>query len=87
MNQLSKKESNKLLKRKKIIESASQLFSRMNYHEVMMEDVAKQAAIAKGTVYNYFETKEDLYFSIMKLRKRVKRPPSASWSRKTCLFN
>jgi uroporphyrinogen-III synthase len=68
MNQLSKKENNKLLKRNKIIESASQLFSQMSYHEVMMEDVAKQAAIAKGTVYNYFETKEDLYFSIMKLR-------------------
>jgi uroporphyrinogen-III synthase len=68
MNQPSKKESNKLLKRKKIIESASRLFSQMSYHEVMMEDVAKQAEIAKGTVYNYFETKEDLYFSIMKLR-------------------
>jgi AcrR family transcriptional regulator len=62
MNQLSKKENNKLQKQKKIIESASQLFSRMNYHEVMMEDVAKQASIAKGTVYNYFNTKEDLYF-------------------------
>ena len=48
MNQLSKKENNKLLKRNKIIESASQLFSQMSYHEVMMEDVAKQAAIAKG---------------------------------------
>ena len=68
MNQTSKKESNKILKRKKIIDSASQLFSQMSYHEVMMEDVAKRAAIAKGTVYNYFETKEDLYFSIMKLR-------------------
>ena len=68
MNQLSKKENNKLQKQKKIIESASQLFSRMNYHEVMMEDVAKQASIAKGTVYNYFNTKEDLYFSIMKVR-------------------
>jgi uroporphyrinogen-III synthase len=68
MNQPTKKETNKLLKRKKIIESASLLFSQLNYHEVMMEDVAKKAAIAKGTVYNYFETKEDLYFSIMKLR-------------------
>ena len=68
MNRQSKKESNKLLKKKKIIESASQLFSQMGYHEVMMEDVARKAEIAKGTVYNYFETKEDLYFSIMKLR-------------------
>ena len=34
----------------------------------MMEDVAKLCSIAKGTVYNYFSSKEELYFSIMKLR-------------------
>ncbi len=55
-------------KRDKIIEAAAQLFSGKNYHEVMMEDVAKLASIAKGTLYNYFESKEDLYFSIMVLR-------------------
>jgi uroporphyrinogen-III synthase len=68
MNLPSKKENNKLLKRKKIVESAAKLFSQKSYHEVMMEDVAKLASIAKGTVYNYFETKEDLYFSIMNMR-------------------
>ncbi len=55
----------KNLTRKKIIDSASQLFSQNNYHEVMIEDVAKNADIAKGTVYNYFESKEELYFSII----------------------
>jgi uroporphyrinogen-III synthase len=64
----SKKENKKNLKIKKIIESASLLFSRNNYHEVMMEDVAKLSSIAKGTVYTYFSSKEELYFSIMKLR-------------------
>jgi len=58
----------KSYKRKKIIESAAKLFSKKNYHEVMMEDVAKLSSIAKGTVYNYFNSKEELYFSIMKLR-------------------
>jgi uroporphyrinogen-III synthase len=62
------KETRKNLKRKKIIESAFQLFSRKSYHEVMMEDVARLSSIAKGTVYNYFSSKEELYFSIMKLR-------------------
>ena len=68
MNQLSKKESNKLLKRKRIIDSASLLFSQMSYHEVMMEDVARMIDVAKGTVYNYFTSKEELYFSIMSTR-------------------
>ncbi len=61
-------ENKKELKRKRIIESAAKLFSQKSYHEVMMEDVAKLSLIAKGTVYNYFESKEELYFSIMKQR-------------------
>jgi uroporphyrinogen-III synthase len=64
----TKKENNKQLKRTKIIEAASILFSRKSYHEVMMEEVAKLASIAKGTVYNYYSSKEELYFSIMKGR-------------------
>ncbi len=55
-------------KRQRIIESAALLFSKKNYHEVMMEDVAKLSSIAKGTVYNYFSSKEELYFSIMQMR-------------------
>ncbi|MFO7448384.1 MAG: uroporphyrinogen-III synthase [Ignavibacteriaceae bacterium] len=62
------KENKKSLKRKRILEAASGLFSRKKYHEVMVDEVAKLASIAKGTVYNYFSSKEDLYFSIMKMR-------------------
>jgi len=65
---VTNKDNKKSLKRKKIIESAFQLFSRKSYHEVMMEDVARLSSIAKGTVYTYFSSKEELYFSIMKLR-------------------
>ncbi len=63
-----KRESRKNLKRERIIETAFELFSKKNYHEVMMEDVAKLTDVAKGTVYNYFSSKEELYFSIMKQR-------------------
>ena len=63
-----RRERKKNLKREKIIETAFELFSQKNYHEVMMEDVAKLTSVAKGTVYNYFRSKEELYFSIMKQR-------------------
>lgn len=55
----------KIQKREKIIDAAAELFSKKNYHEVMMDDVAKQISVAKGTLYNYFSSKEDLYFTIM----------------------
>ncbi|MFO7524539.1 MAG: TetR/AcrR family transcriptional regulator, partial [Ignavibacteriaceae bacterium] len=59
------KNTRKAKKREKILEVAANLFSRKNYHEVMMDDVARLTDIAKGTVYNYFESKEELYFAIM----------------------
>lgn len=63
-----RREKKKNIKREKIIETAFELFSQKSYHEVMMEDVAKLTSVAKGTVYNYFSSKEELYFSIMKQR-------------------
>ena len=65
MIEVQKKENRKKFKQEKIINAAAELFARKNYHEVMMEDVAKLVSVAKGTVYNYFNSKEDLYFSIM----------------------
>ncbi len=59
------KQEVKNLKRKRILDSAALLFSQKNYHEVMVDDVARLAKIAKGTVYNYFASKEELYFSII----------------------
>jgi len=52
-------------KREKMLEVAAELFSKKNYHEVMMDDVARLTDVAKGTVYNYFTSKEELYFTIM----------------------
>ncbi len=47
-----------------ILEAAAQLFSRRHYHEVRMEDIADQAKVAKGTLYRYFDDKEDLYLAL-----------------------
>jgi uroporphyrinogen-III synthase len=63
--QVSRREQLKIEKKVRILDAAALLFSRRQYHEVMIEDVARIASIAKGTVYNYFSSKEDIYFSIM----------------------
>src|SRR5690606_38773436 len=52
-------------KRERMLEVAAELFSKRNYHEVMMDDVARLTDVAKGTVYNHFSSKEELYFTIM----------------------
>jgi uroporphyrinogen III methyltransferase/synthase len=63
-----KREIKRERKREKILEAAAELFSTKHYHEVMMDDVAKLISVAKGTVYNYFTSKEELYFAIMSTR-------------------
>ncbi len=52
----------------RIISSASSLFAQKDFQRVCMEDVAIAAKVGKGTLYNYFKSKEDLYFSILHSR-------------------
>ena len=50
-------------KRQKIMQSAIKVFSRKGYSPAALDEVAKGAGIAKGTLYLYFHNKEDLFHS------------------------
>ncbi|MGA2584150.1 MAG: TetR/AcrR family transcriptional regulator [Tepidisphaeraceae bacterium] len=52
-------------KRRAIIQAAAKLFSEQPFHKVRLDDVASAAGIGKGTVYIYFKSKEDLYYSLV----------------------
>ncbi|MGD0089298.1 MAG: TetR/AcrR family transcriptional regulator [Planctomycetota bacterium] len=43
-----------------ILEAAARLFRQKRFHEVLMEDVAGAAGVAKGTIYRFYRTKEAL---------------------------
>ena len=47
-----------------ILQTAARLFGQKRFHEVLMEDVAAGAGIAKGTIYRFYRTKEHLYADI-----------------------
>ena len=55
-------------KYERIISNASLLFARSDFQNVCMEDVASASKVGKGTLYNYFKSKDDLYFSILHYR-------------------
>lgn len=48
-----------------ILKEAEKIFSEKGYYKARMEDIARSAKIAKGTVYLYFKSKEDLFTSII----------------------
>lgn len=51
-------------KRELIREAAIQVFSEKGYHEARADEIAQAAGVAVGTIYNYFENKEDILFDI-----------------------
>jgi TetR/AcrR family fatty acid metabolism transcriptional regulator len=50
-------------KQEEILAAASKIFAARQYHEVLCDEIAAEAGVGKGTIYRYFRTKEDLYFS------------------------
>lgn len=51
-------------KRKFIIETAATVFAKYGFHKTVMQDISNEAKIGKGTIYEYFATKEELFYSI-----------------------
>lgn len=58
---LSRREREKLAQRQDILAAALDLFSRKGYRNVSMREIAERAEFAIGTLYKFFEHKEDLY--------------------------
>ena len=52
-------------KRLKILLAAARLFATQPFHKVLLSEVAEGAGVGKGTLYTYFKSKEDLYFSVL----------------------
>jgi AcrR family transcriptional regulator len=52
-------------KRRRIIETASRVFAERDYHAVTMDEIAQRSGVGKGTLYRYFDSKEDLFIALM----------------------
>lgn len=58
------KERRKKEKRDLILNTAVQIFSEKGLHNTRISDIAKNANIAHGLIYHYFEDKDDILVSI-----------------------
>ncbi len=47
-----------------ILDAAVKTFSRTGYHRTRVSDIAREAGVADGTVYIYFDNKEDILISL-----------------------
>jgi AcrR family transcriptional regulator len=47
-------------RRRQILETAFEIFSKKGYNATKVSDIAAQAGVSQGTIYWYFDSKEDL---------------------------
>jgi len=58
-------DSEKDERKQQILKAAASLFAASGFEQISMAEVAQNAGIAKGTVYLYFKTKEDLFLALL----------------------
>ncbi len=54
----------KLERRQAILVAALELLARADYQEINIASIAKKAGLAKGTIFLYFRTKEELFLQL-----------------------
>jgi AcrR family transcriptional regulator len=78
------RETKKLATRQQIADVAMRFFAERGFDRVTVAEVAAAAGVSEKTVYNYFPTKEDLFYDEIPERARAlasairERPPGES---------
>jgi AcrR family transcriptional regulator len=62
---ISRKEREYLIHREEILSAAEKVFAAKGFFPTTMSDIAREAEFGTGTLYNYFKSKEDLYFTLI----------------------
>ncbi len=64
-------------RRTQILDAATRVFASKGFNRATIRDVARDAGVADGTIYNYFANKTDLLFGLLdRLNDTERRPAS-----------
>jgi len=76
---LGRKEKEHRTRRRDILDAALKLFSRKGYSGTSISEIAQASEFSVGSIYNFFETKENLYLTIVeeKFRETSRRMSDA----------
>lgn len=61
----SVREESRAVYRQAIMDAAIRIFGRTGFSATKIADIAVEAGVATGTLYNYFSSKEDIFRSIL----------------------
>jgi AcrR family transcriptional regulator len=57
----------KIRAKKRIVEAAITVFAEKGFHQAKMTDIAKKLGVSKGTIYQYFKSKEELFLAVVQI--------------------
>ena len=69
MEIVSKRKDNE--KHHRIIEAATKVFAKNGFYQSKIAQIAKEAGVADGTIYIYFENKDDILISLFEEQMKV----------------
>ncbi|WP_082546803.1 TetR/AcrR family transcriptional regulator [Rhizobium sp. Root483D2] len=58
-------------KREQIIEGAKRVFMSVGFDAASMNDITREAGVSKGTIYVYFQNKEDLFSAMIEKERAI----------------
>lgn len=64
-NTTARRERERLSRRELILEAARDLFLENGIHATGVDDIAAQCELAKGTIYRYFTSKDEIAFALL----------------------
>jgi AcrR family transcriptional regulator len=71
----------------RILDAAAALILRWGYNKTTLDDISRQAGVAKGTIYLHWKTREELFAALTKreklemaadLKQRIERDPEGA---------
>lgn len=65
MTALPKRQQNRILRERRILDAALTIFSGKGFVGASMDDIAAEAGISKPTLYQYFASKDELFTAMM----------------------
>ena len=51
-------------KREEIVSACEQLYQTMSFREITLKEISKITSFSRPTIYNYFETKEEIFLAL-----------------------
>ncbi|MCC6093799.1 MAG: TetR/AcrR family transcriptional regulator [Eubacterium sp.] len=58
-------------RKEEIIDACDKLYQTLNYNEITLKEISKETTFSRPSIYNYFETKEEIFLGLLNREYRA----------------